>query len=617
MTNGKFRNEAEMGAMPALDVFSEALSLIASAKAERMKRNYKCIEFANKAIALAQKHNLPFQAAEATLEIATYYVNVLKDYEAALHHALNAHAMLNGEYQPFLSANIFKLIGICYHWTGNFTNAVSNYLQAAKILETEVPQTQEELFLAASLHYNIILIYSHLPFDEEKFAHLQKAIDFYTRSNNLEGLAKCYTVYANYHPNVKNDPEQSLYYQERAKQLFFEAGNLVGVDSCLSPIGLAHCRMGDVEIGMKLLSDGLEAMNKTNNPSFIAASHAYYAKAYRSLKDYEKAIEHYILVEELLMKNKKEVELHDLYENMAGTLAEAGDYKSAFDYRLKYEKVKSEWLNFDKATALQNATLRFAIDKEERETQLQQQKNEQVYEYVRQLELSNNELKQLAYVAAHDLREPLRMMNSYSRLLEQHLKPDPDSDVHTFIITINNSAKRMFEMIQGMMALSQANAELKIQQVNMELLMSEVERVLEVVIQHKNASVSWNALPVLHSDKTLMFQVFQNLVGNGLKYNQSEQPLVQINYHIQQGKHIFEVHDNGIGIPKDQREKVFYIFQRLHKQEDYSGSGIGLAVCKKAIEKLKGRIWIEDSPLGGACIKFSLPDVKHLTDKHL
>ena len=609
MIIGQIRNETDMGKKPVLDVFSEVLSLIASAKVERLKRNFKCIEFANKAVGIAIKNNLPFQAAEATLEIATYYLSVLKDYDAALHHALQAHSLLNDEQQPFLSANIYKLIGICYHWTGNFTNAVSNYLQAAKILETEVPQTKEELQLAASLHFNIILIYSHLPFDEDKFVHLQKAIEFNERTNNKDGLAKCYSVYADYHPDVKNNPAESKAYYEKAKQLFVESGSKIGEESCLSPLGLSYCRLGDAQTGMQLLDEGLAAMTKTNEPSFIASAHAFYAKAFRVLKDYEKAIEHYILVEELLMKNKKEVELHDLYEAMAGTLAESGDFKSAYDYRLKYGNVKREWMSFDKATALHNATIRFAIDREAREAQLQQQKNEQVYEYVHQLELSNNELKQLAYVAAHDLREPLRMMNSYSRLLEQHLKPDHASDIYTYIRTINESAKRMFEMIQDMMALSQANADVNFQDVNVEHLLNEVVRVLEVVIRHRSALVSWNAQPVLKTDNTLLFQIFQNLVGNGIKYNTSEKPVIEINYKHELGKHIFEVHDNGIGIPKEQREKVFFIFQRLHKQEDYSGSGIGLAVCKKAIEKLKGRIWIEDSPLGGTCIKFTLPDL--------
>ena len=608
MTSNNFRQDSETGRMPDVSVFSEVVGLIEAAKRERLNKSVKCIEYANRATSISIRNNLSFQAAEATLEIANYYVGVLRDYDAGLRHALQAQSLLADHHQPFLSANIFKLIGVCYHWAGNFTNAVSNYLQAAKILKTQHPQTQEELHLAASLHYNIILIYSHLPFDDEKFIHLQKAMEYYSLGNNIEGLAKCYSVYADYHPDVKNDPERAKHYYEKSKELFTKAGNEIGVQSCLGPLGLVNCRLGNMTTGMMLLQQGLEAMQATEVSAFIASAHAYYAKAYRVMKDYEKAIEHYILVEELLMQNKKEVELHDLYKSMADTLADAGDYKSAYDYRLKYERVKSEWMSFDKATALHNAAISFAIEKEEREAQIQQQKSDAVHDYVRQLQLSNDELKQIAYVAAHDLREPLRMMNSYVRLLEQHINPEPSSDIAHYIKTIHASAKLMYEMIQDMMALSKANAEINLQQVDLESMLNEVSQILDVVIKHRKATVKWHALPQLQSDKTLLFQIFQNLISNSLKYNTSAHPLVEIVYRYVNRKHHFEVHDNGIGIPFEQREKVFYIFNRLHKQEQYSGSGIGLTVCKKAIEKLKGKIWIEDSMHGGTCFKFTLPD---------
>lgn len=594
---------------PAVDIFSEVLQLIAHAKSERQNRSYKCIELAEKATSLALANHLVFQAAEAKLEIANYYVNVLRDYEAALHHALEAHSLLGNQYQPFLSANIYKLIGICYHWMGNFTNAVSNYLQAAKIIEIEIPRTKEELLLAGSLHYNIILIYQHLEFDEEKFQHLKKAIEFYEKANYQDGIAKCYSLLADYHKDVKHHPEKRKELYEKALAIFKETCNKIGELSCICPLGLMYCELGDPQKGFELLQLGLKEMEATQVPDYIAAANNYIARAYRHLKQYDKSIEHYILVEELLLKNKREVELHVLYEEMAGTLAESGDYKSAYDYRLKFGKVKSEWMNFDKATTLHNATMRFAIEKQEREAQLQQQKNEQVEEYIRQLKLSNEELKQIAYVAAHDLREPLRMINSYTKLLANISETEGDTKALEYTSVIHSSAKRMYEMIQDMMALSQASAEICLQDVSIEEILKEVTSMLAIIITSRKAQLQWNQLPNIKSDKTLLFQTFQNLISNAIKYNHSRQPLIKITYEFTNQKHFFGVHDNGIGIPESQREKAFYIFNRLHKESDISGSGIGLAVCKKAIEKLDGKIWIEDSPLGGTCIKFYLPNI--------
>ena len=593
---------------PALDIFSEVLSLIATARAERLQRSYKCIEYAEKAVSLALANQLTFQAAEAKVEIANYYTNVLRDYNAALHHALEAHALLGNEYQPFLSANIFKLVGVCYHWTGNFTNAVSNYLQAAKILEIEIPKTREELLLAGSLHYNIILIYQHLAFDEEKFVHLTKAIEFYEKANYKDGIAKCYSLYADYHKDVKHHPQKRKELFEKALAIFKETNNKVGELSCICPLGLVYCEIGETEKGFQLLHSGLQEMEATQIPDYIAAAHNYFARAYRHLKQYEKSIEHYIMVEELLLKNKREVELHDLYEEMALTLAESGDYKSAYDYRLKFGKVKGEWMNFDKATTLHNATMRFAIEKQEREAQLQQQKNEQVQDYIRQLQLSNEELKQIAYVASHDLREPLRMINSYTKLLDKSIAASGTPEAKEYTAVIHSSAKRMYEMIQDMMALSQANANISLQQVDVTEIVSEVQSVLSIIIKHRNAVLTCSPLPIINSDKTLLFQIFQNLIANAIKYNRSQQPIIEIHYQFSNNKHQFEVHDNGIGIPESQREKVFYIFARLHKESEVSGSGIGLAVCKKAVEKLHGKIWIETSHLGGTSIKFYLPN---------
>lgn len=589
-----------------VDIFSQVVSYISNAKEARKNKDIKCIEYAEKAVNLAMENNLVFQAAEAKFEIANYYLNALKDFEAALHHALEALALLGSEEQSFLKANLFKFIGICYHWRGNFTNAISNYFQAITVLEGVELSSKEELLLAGSLHYNIILIYQHLAFDEEKFHHLQKAIEFYGKADFKDGLAKCFSLYADYHSEVKNLPQRRKELFEKALALFKETGNKIGELSCICPLGLVYCELGDAEFGFSLLNQGLKEMEATGVSGYAAAAHNYFARAYRYLKDYEKALEHYILVEELLLTANRDVELHDLYFEMAGTLAEAGDYKSAYGYRLKYSKVKDEWMNFDKATAIHNATMEFAIKRQEIEADFQQQKREQVGETVHKLKLLNEELKQIAYVASHDLREPLRMISSYTKLLAKQYTEPENNKVQEYTTVIQESTQRMVEMIQHMIALSKADAQVTLQPVDLNNLLAEVKSMLAIIIAHNNAEVLYGKLPVIKSNRTLLSQILQNLIVNAIKYNNSNRPTVEIVYFKHNNKHWFEVHDNGIGIPEEKREKIFFIFSRLH-QEEVSGTGIGLAVCKKAVELLNGKIWAADSRLGGACIKFSIP----------
>lgn len=589
--------------------FEEVLSLLSLAKEHRLKQDVQCIEYADKAVFIAHANQMPFQAAEAKLEIARYYISAIQDYDAALHHAVEAYSFLENESHPFLSANIYKVIGICHHQLGNFTNAVSNYLQAAKLLESETLLTTEELLLAGSIHYNIILIYQHLSFDKEKFIHLEKALSLYTKAGNQEGIAKCYCIYAEYDDTIKNDYQKQLELYEKALAIFKDTKNKMGQLACICPMGLLFCKSGDIEKGIRWLQDGLHQCIETENISFIASAHNYFARAHRHLKDFEEAINHYITVEELLRKNKRTVELYGLYKEMASALAESGDFKSAYDYHIKYSTAKDEWLNFDKATALHNAIMRFALEKQESDTALQQSKNIEIESYSRQLKISNDELKQIAYVAAHDLREPLRMINSYTKLIENKFKGKGNQAITEYTSIIRKSSNRMYEMIQDIMAFSRADSKPTMQLIDISTTLKDVKFVLDIILTKHNVDLKWDTnMPKIYSDKTMLFQIFQNLILNAVKYNTSEIPIIRITHHTAHSAHIFEVHDNGIGIPEEERENVFFLFSRLHqKGNNSSGDGIGLAVCKKAVEKLNGKIWIETSYLKGTCVKFSLP----------
>ncbi|HRN93596.1 MAG TPA: HAMP domain-containing sensor histidine kinase, partial [Chitinophagales bacterium] len=188
---------------------------------------------------------------------------------------------------------------------------------------------------------------------------------------------------------------------------------------------------------------------------------------------------------------------------------------------------------------------------------------------------------------------------------KQYTEPE-NNKVQEYTTVIQESTQRMVEMIQHMIALSKADAQVTLQPVDLNNLLAEVKSMLAIIIAHNNAEVLYGKLPVIKSNRTLLSQILQNLIVNAIKYNNSNRPTVEIVYFKHNNKHWFEVHDNGIGIPEEKREKIFFIFSRLH-QEEVSGTGIGLAVCKKAVELLNGKIWAADSRLGGACIKFSIP----------
>lgn len=221
---------------------------------------------------------------------------------------------------------------------------------------------------------------------------------------------------------------------------------------------------------------------------------------------------------------------------------------------------------------------------------------------------SNQELERFAYIASHDLAEPLRMVASYAQLLERRYGARLDADAGEFIGFITGGARRMKLLLDDLLAYSRVGrAERKPHEVAMDEVLHDVLDNLKVLIEEKGAVVEPGALPVVLGDRTELTQLVQNLVGNALKFQPAERtPRVRIEASKHEEGWLFSVADNGIGIAPEYFERIFVIFQRLHARDTYSGTGIGLAICKKVVESQGGRIWVESRPGQGTTFWFTL-----------
>jgi len=239
-------------------------------------------------------------------------------------------------------------------------------------------------------------------------------------------------------------------------------------------------------------------------------------------------------------------------------------------------------------------------------------KNSEQYlmETVKELKRSNDELQQFAYVASHDLQEPLRMVASYTQLLAQRYKGRLDSDADEFIGYAVDGASRMQRLIQDLLAYSRAGTNgIALHEISSESALKEALTNLRAPIKESGAVVTHDSLPALTTDETQLAQVFQNLVGNAIKYRSVEIPHVHVSVTKTGGNEwIFSVRDNGLGIDPQYFERIFILFQRLHRQEDFKGTGIGLAICKKIVERLGGRIWVKSQLEKGSTFCFALPE---------
>ena len=225
-----------------------------------------------------------------------------------------------------------------------------------------------------------------------------------------------------------------------------------------------------------------------------------------------------------------------------------------------------------------------------------------------ELERSNRDLAQFAYSASHDLQEPLRMMGSYLQALQGRLGDRLDPQSQSFIDLSLDASRRMQQLIDGLLAYSRVGTQGKeFQAVDAGAVMDQAVANLQAAIERQGAEVTRDELPTITADPTLMAQLFQNLIGNAVKFRSDEPPRVHVSCKESGREWTFSVRDNGIGIDPKHADRIFDIFERLNAREKYPGTGIGLAICKRVVERHGGRIWCESAPGRGTTFHFTIP----------
>jgi PAS domain S-box-containing protein len=220
---------------------------------------------------------------------------------------------------------------------------------------------------------------------------------------------------------------------------------------------------------------------------------------------------------------------------------------------------------------------------------------------------SNKELENFAYIASHDLQEPLRMVSCFTQLLSQQYKGSLDERAREYIYFAVEGSNRMYELLNGLLAYSRINTKGKnFSVVDTRKVISDVTKNLSLKIKERNATIKVKNLPVIYADGTQMIQLFQNLISNAIKFS-PENPRITVSSKMEGDQYCFAVKDNGLGIESQYFDKIFKIFQRLQPREKYEGTGIGLAICKRIVERHGGKIWLESEPEKGSTFFFTIP----------
>jgi PAS domain S-box-containing protein len=358
--------------------------------------------------------------------------------------------------------------------------------------------------------------------------------------------------------------------------------------------GMAYRCLNDPHWTMELVSDGCVALTGYRPEDLIGNRVISYA--------------------ELIVPEHRQ----QVYENVQRAIA--ADQPFQLVYRIRTAQGEEKWV-WEQGSAIRDdqghviALEGFIIDITERrqaEEILRKTRDELeklVVERTAELDRSNRDLMQFAYSVSHDLQEPLRMMNAYLQALRANLEDRLQPNELTLLELSLDASRRLQRMIQDLLTYSRAGTRgLYWQRLDTTQVVQEAIQNVQGAIQQSGAQISLDPLPEVVADATLLVELFQNLISNAVKFHAPDRPP---RVHIsckEQGDHwVFAVQDNGIGIEPENLERIFLIFERLHPEEEYPGTGIGLAICKRIVERLGGRIWCESKLGEGSTFYFTLP----------
>ena len=244
------------------------------------------------------------------------------------------------------------------------------------------------------------------------------------------------------------------------------------------------------------------------------------------------------------------------------------------------------------------------------------QAEQQMLQLTEDLKRSNEELEQFAYVASHDLQEPLRAVTSYTQLLAQRYQGNLDEKADKYINYVVDGASRMQQLINDLLAYSRLGTRAQEFQVaDCKAAVAQSLCNLQIAIAEKKPLITCEEMPTVMADEFQLVQLFQNLIGNAIKFCRQDVPIIHIAAIIQDDEWLFSVRDNGIGIDSEYADRIFIIFRRLHSRREYLGTGIGLAMCKRIVERHGGRIWVESQSGEGAIFYFTIPIINSCSIK--
>ena len=559
-----------------------------------------------------------------------------------------------------LIATCHKVIGNDLVYMGQYALAYDHQLKALEYFKEK-----NDRINLAKLHFSIGNNFFYQGQYEFALKEFKNAALIWERLKDKKGNFWALGAIASVHEHMQNI-DLAIEYSERALDMAYELESPADVAWTLYNVGSIATTAGDLKKGIDRLEEAKNIALQLDDKPLLGYTLEGLTTVHLHLKDFKQALNYldqsyeiargnndlanipglYRLYSEIYYQKNdlntykiyidKFIELNDSLKNEE--LAQSmGSLKQDFEVR-ELQKTKeiallkkdSKISNFKKLIWIGSISFAAVVlfllyifvrinNKHVKErNQLLTSTNNKILQQNEILKSSNKDLKQYAFIISHDLKEPLRNISSFTTLLERSLGPNINKNSKEYMSFITSGVQQMHGLLTDLMNYSKIKGRnISGKKINCNLLTAEVIDNLKVKFEHKNIQINTAELPMVAMDKDHFQRVIYNLLSNGIKFNEHKLAKIAISSSTQNGFHTFSIKDNGIGIDPSYQEKIFVVFQRLNNRQDYSGSGIGLATCKKIISDYGGKIWFKSTPRKGSSFYFSIPASPNATSNTL
>lgn len=604
-------------------------------------------EYAQQALELAKSIDYKKGIADAYRSISsveTSFGNDLKAIEIS-EKALKLAEELKDD---VLISTLTNDLGILYIYLNKYDLALASYQRSLSIAN-EINDIEGICYTNG----NIGLIHLDLGNNTKAIEYFKAAYDVgikseyaYVRAAAYENKARIYSI--------QKDFKKAIEYEKKSLNISLEANDKLSASYSYMSIGYSYQELEEYKEAESHFKVALKYAIELGDKGIIGSIRTSLSDIYSKQGMFKEAI-HHGEIAQAIYANFEQEDSTTWYLNhtLATAYAGVGEYAKAYELMKEYNEMSDSMISRENRQLIAKMEAEYRIAEKDAENEylkkeqdksnklisqqrvitiisillaiavaivagllyynsIQRRKNIEVLEHkvserTQKLESTNASLERFNYIASHDLKEPLRSISSFTDLLSRRLGTE-DQVVLQYMDFIKRSSKRMYSLVGAMLEVSHYKRMIpNFQQIDTNKLVHEVTESLSKYIEEQKAIINIGHLPTVRTDEALLSIVFQNLITNGIKYNENETPEIKITAIQNDYESIFSIVDNGIGIKPEFREQIFEAFKRLHHFEKYSGTGVGLFISKDIIELHNGRIWIETNPKGGSIFRIALP----------